>query len=349
VNGTHDGRRHLAGPSLPADAEITRDLSAFATETSRDIPPIHETMRRARNRAEGRARRFPMAAIRFLWLRPTVSTLVAVAIGLFVVFGLPISFDKTVGHDIRLDVSGASLDQAGVLALAREMKEVLGAEGVQVEADAEGGTLTYQLSASVPERSMAAARGAAEALAATLRDAGYSASAEVKARTERVSGTVYAYASDRVIRISTDGKSASQLESEIRDGLMAAGFRDAQVSVTDEGADGKRIEIRAEHEGAPGEAEGEMPEVVLTVEGEEIQGQSAGQCTVKVKKLKDESGALKLVVDVAEGGRTATAEIPNPDSAGDSAIRSAIQAELDRAGIDARVEVTNGEVRVESR
>jgi hypothetical protein len=54
-------------------------------------------------------------------------------------------------------------------------------------------------------------------------------------------------------------------------------------------------------------------------------------------------------VEVAQDGRTATAEVPNPDSAGDAAIRTAIQTELDRAGIDARVEVTNGEITVEAR
>lgn len=289
-----------------------------------------------------------MAALRTLWMRPAVPTLVAIAIGLFVVFGFPISYDRTVGHDVRLTVSGEGLDEARLMSLANEMKSVLGADGVRVEADAnERGEVTYELAAMVPGRSGKQARNAADALVGALLQSGLAAGAEVSARTERASGTVYAFASDRILRISTDGKSAAQIEAEIRDGLAAAGFSNAEVSVSDEG-ESRKVEIRAEHEGTPGSVEGEMPAIVLTKDGQELGGER-NSCEVRVKKVKDEAGAEKLVIEVTKDDRTATAEVANPDAAGDLAIESAIQDQLDRAGIDARAVVSGGKISVESR
>ncbi len=346
MNRNPSGRRQPAGTHA-SDESIDRDLSAYASETIGDPTDVHESVRRARNHASNRGGN-PMAALRLMWMRPTVPTLVAVAIGLFVVFGLPISYERTVGHDVELTVSGQGLDQSHIMALANQMKSALNAPGVRVRAEASADDVAYELTASMPGRSARQARSAANALVGTLVASGFEASANVKARTERASGTVYAFASDRILRISTDGKSAGQIEAEIRDGLAAAGFSDAQVSVSDEGEGKKRVEVRAEREGTAGAVEGEIPQIVLTENGRELGGE-VGECTVRVKKVREDGGAEKLVVDIAKDGRTVTVEIPNADSAGDAAIQSAIQDELDRAGIDARAEVQGGRISVEAR
>ncbi|MFN8177408.1 MAG: hypothetical protein U0167_05740 [bacterium] len=287
-----------------------------------------------------------MAAVRFLWLRPVLSTLVAVALGLFVVFGLPIPFEKTVGHDVALTVSGAGLDAEHATMIAREMKTFLGAESVAAQAEDSGGRTSFRLVASVTERSSAKAHNAAQALASTLKAAGYEAKADVTPRTERVFGTVYAFASDRVIRVSTDGKTASQLESEIRQQLSMAGFPDAQVSVTDEGAGKQKIGIELHREGAAGTQE--SPEIVLTKDGKDLGGSGVGQCQMRVEKLKDGAGQEKLVVDITKDARTTHAEVPNVATLSDGAIQSALQSQLDRAGVAVRIHVQGGKVSVES-
>ena len=286
-----------------------------------------------------------MAAFRFFWLRPVLSTVTAVALGLFVVFGLPIPFEKTVGHEVALTVSGPDLGAEHARAIAQEMKTLLAADRVVVSGDAsQGGAMSYRFVASLTERSGAKVRNAAQALAASVNATGYEATAEVTARTEKVSGTVYAFASDRVIRISTDGKSAAQLEAEIRDRLAAAGVQDAQVSVQNEGDKQKiGIEVHRESQGEPPAGE-EVPEIVLTKNGQDLDGAGMGQCQVRVNKVKDDAGATKLVVDLTKDGNSTTMEVPNVDGMSDLALQTELQSQLDRAGVPVRVEVHDGRI-----
>jgi hypothetical protein len=330
-----------------SDGEFARDVSALVSETSRGLPDVFETVRRARNRATSRAGGPSMAAIRFFWMRPALSGLLAVALGLFVVLGLPIPFEKTTGHDVTLALSGAGLDEARAAQVAREMKSLLAAESVRLEMDATEAGATYRLTARVAERSGPRARRQAQALAAGLQGAGLQAAATVTPRTERVAGTMYAFAADRILRISTDGKSASQLEAEIRDGLAAAGFGDAQVTVRDQG-DGRRevgIEVRREGDAPSGE---EMPEIVLTKDGQDV-GADGERCQVKIRNVRREGEAARMIVDIARDGRTVTAEIANAETMSDAELRREIQSQLDEAGVDVRVDVVDGEVRVEGR
>jgi hypothetical protein len=283
-----------------------------------------------------------MAAFRFFWLRPCF-TVTAVALGLFVALDCRFP-EKTVGHDVALAVSGPDLGAGRAQAIAQEMKTLLAADRVVVSADAANGAMSYRFVASLQERSGAKVRNAAQALAASVKSTGYEASAQVTARTERVSGTVYAFASDRVIRISTDGKSAAQLEAEIRDRLAAAGVQDAQVSVQNDGEKQKiGIEVHHESQGEPAAGE-EMPEIVLTKNGQDLDGAGVGQCQVRVKKVKDDAGAPKLVVDLTKDGNSTTMEVPNVDGMSDLALQTELQSQLDRAGVPVRVEVHDGRI-----
>ena len=341
--------RRSAGAGHEADGEITRDLSALVSETSTDVPPVGPIVQRARNRAASRAGSSPMAAIRFLWMRPLFSTLAAVALGLIVAFGLPISFEKTVGADVAMTLSGPGLDGERVAAVAREMKSLLDADAVRVEAHADGSDTIYELSAAVAGRHGASVRTAAEGLASALTAAGYTAHAVVTPRTERVSGTMVAYAADRVIRISMDGKSSSQVEAEIRNALLAAGMTDANVSVSQESDGQTKVEIGVEQHAEPGSAV-EMPEIVLTKDGSDLSGAGdTNQARVRIEKVRAPDGTETLKMDFSKDGRSTTCEVPNIAGKSDSDLRFEIQSQLDRAGIDARVDVLDGKVTVEAR
>ncbi len=323
-----------------ADPGIARDFAALVEETDADLPAIGRTVHRARSRAERRAGS--------AWMRPLFSTLAAVALGAFVAFGLPVSFDKTVGHDVMLTLEG--VDAARAAAIAREMKTILGADAVRLEADAGGAGMSFRLAARLPSRDGAAVRRNAEALAGALSGAGIAARAEVAPRVERVSGTVVAYAADRVVRIATDGKSDTQIETEIRDALAAAGIDAADVSVST-AADGEtKVEIGVErHSDSPGaeDAMESMPAIVLTKDGKELGAGDADRAEVRIHKVRRDGEAARLVLDLTKSGRSTTVEVPDVDGMSDAALRDEIQAQLDRAGIGVRVDVRDGKITVQ--
>ncbi len=324
------------------DPGIARDLAALVEETGADLPGIGRTVHRARSRAERRAGS--------AWMRPLFSTLAAVALGAFVAFGLPVSFDKTVGHDVLMTLEG--VDAARAAAIAREMKTILGADAVRLEADAADAGVSFRLAASLSSRDGAAVRRNAEALAGALNGAGIAARAEVAPRVERVSGTVVAYAADRVVRIATDGKSDARIETEIRDALAAAGIDAANVSVST-AADGEtKVEIGVERHSDSPEPEAVMesiPQIVLTKDGKELGAGDADRAEVRIHKVRRDGGAASLVMDLTKSGRSTTVEVPNVDGMSDAALRDEIQAQLDRAGIGVRVDVLDGKVTVEDR
>lgn len=326
-----------------ADGGIARDFAALVSETDADLPAVGRTVHRARSRAERRAGS--------AWMRPLFSTLAAVALGLFVAFGLPVSFDKTVGHDVTLTLEGGGVDAARAGAIAREMKTLLGADAVRVEAQAGDAGASYRLAASLPSRDGAAVRHAAEALAGALNGAGIAARAEVTPRVERVSGTVVAYAADRAVRIATDGKSDAQIETEIRDALAAAGIGAADVSVSTAADGATKVEIGVErHSDTPGADMESMPQIILTKDGQDLRGgDGADSAEIRIRKERGEGAAARLVMDLSKGGRSTTVEVPGVDSMTDAALRDEIQAQLDRAGIGVRVDVRDGKVTVEDR
>lgn len=283
-------------------------------------------------------------------MRPLFSTLAAVALGLFVAFGLPVSFDKTVGHDVTLTLEGDGVDAARAGAIAREMKTLLGADAVRVEAEAGDAGAAYRLAASLSSRDGTAVRRSAEALAGALNGAGIAAKAAVTPRIEHVSGTVVAFAADRAVRIATDGKSDFQLESEIRDALLAAGLQVANVSVSRD-ADGQtKVEIGVEqHADSPGEALEAMPEIILTKDGQDLRGGDADRAEVRIQRLKSDGQPARLVMELTKAGRSTTIEVPDVDGMSDADLRFEIQSQLDRAGIGVRVDVLDGKVTVEDR
>jgi hypothetical protein len=151
-----------------------------------------------------------------------------------------------------------------------------------------------------------------------------------------------------VIRVSVDGKSAQQLQDEIRRRLAEAGITHTQVSVTDVGGGRQDIRVKAEVERRPGEPEPEEMDLQLTRNGQPIMGEAG--CQVQVKRLKDAAGAERMVVEVAFGGRSTSVEIADPGSKGDAALAAEINAGLARAGLlDVVAEVSGGEITVRKR
>jgi hypothetical protein len=324
----------------PAGAdEVERDLRSLHAMTGERLASLDTHVHAARDRAE-RERRFMTG---FRWVRWTAATAAAVALALLLI---PVSYNKTTGQDVALTFSAPGLQDQDVKALAGKFKDAIEGDAVKVTAEAGDQGVAYTLHAFVPRDSHRNANAVAQAFTDVLKSKGYTASASVTPHVERVSGSVYAMAMNQVIRIETDGKTASQIESEIRDQLLAAGVPNPEVSVTD--SDGKReVKILAtaeSHDPSQPLPEVQEPTIVLTRDGQTVQ--DADACQVKVKKIKNETGALQLTVDVTYKGTTAQAVVDNADQLGDMATASSIESQLRSAGLDLKVTLNDGKIEV---
>jgi hypothetical protein len=329
-------------PSPHAGAEVPRDLQALAAESHRGVPALDDslTAARRRHRAAPRWKELLMpvtTASRRPWLVAATALLVVVAGAMF-----PISWQRTVGHDVALTLTGVhDVAQAG--AIAREMKSVLGADHVSVRTTADGAGTTLAFGAYVPSGQGVDAASRMQALAAALRAHGFTASTAITPRRAQVAGTVYAYARDLVIRVSTDGKTPAQIETEIRQQLAAAGLTNTTVSVTDQ--NGRReVKVTAENHD-PGASPADV-RLELTKDGQTLNAGSGLQ--VEVRRTRSSDGET-LRLDISDKGRTATVQVPHADTMSDAALQAAVESQLRAAGLDLVVSISGGKVSIDER
>jgi hypothetical protein len=334
------------------DRRIAGDFEALRRATDREVPSLERTVQELRRRGVttspglwGIGRKL-MAAMDSVQRKPGMMAALAGVAIVLVAMVVPVSYQRVTGQDVTVTLSGATLGPQEIGPIAKDLKSRLGAKSVLVNAEAGPQGAAWVFQATSANRSRKAAGRTAGAFVKEMAERGYAASLQVSPHTERVKYPVAAYAWDQLIQISVDGKSAAQLQSEIRQRLAEAGVSNAQVSVTDRPEGGREVTMKVERENAgDGAAALEpVPQLQLTKNGVPLSGGS----TVKVQKKKSDSGALTVVVEVASGGKTATATVANAESMSDAALESAINAQLAQAGMTARVKVLNGAITLES-
>jgi len=276
------------------------------------------------------------------WL---VSGLAAAAIAIAVLV-IPISYQRTTGHEVSIAVTNAGEGQ--LRSIAGELKQALGVEHVMVKANADPSATTYTFEASVPTSQRVDAAAVANAFAKELTARGFGATATTTPIREQVSGNVYAYARDHVIRVETSGKSAAQIEAEIRQQLADAGLTQTQVSVTDIGDHERKVTVQAQHfSDKPGETEPENVRLELTKDGQPLMPGTGDGVSVQVKKMRTPDG-LSLHLDVQSGTQQAAVDVAHADQMSDAALADAIKAQLAQKGItNVKVTVNGGEIQVE--
>lgn len=277
--------------------------------------------------------------------RPALATTAFAVVLAAVLMVLPVSYEHVVGNDVTLTLSGRT-DLTQAQNIAGQIKSMLGVDHVSLEATEGPAGSSLALKAYVPASAHVDAGVRLGALARALNERGFSAAATVAPRKERVSTPMYAYARDLVIRVSTDGKTAAQIESEIRQRLAEAGISNTNVSVTDE--NGKRkVTVMAHQESNGGTAPALDPiQLELTKNGAPLGAQDG--VTLQVKKHRGPDG-VSLHIDVTDKGRTTTVDVPHSDTLSDAALAREIQAQLDSAGFAVKVTVTNGQIGVETK
>lgn len=164
---------------------------------------------------------------------------VALAAALLVV---PISYQHTVGYSVQLSAHVPAGQTPALQKIAAELAKAVGATNVSTSAGGAGQQIAF--AADVPMRARAEVNARAQAFAHELTMRGFSSTAVVTPRTERVSGSVYAYAADTVkeIRVNATGMSDEQIASEIKTQLEAQGFSQPNVEVSTTG-DKRQVKV----------------------------------------------------------------------------------------------------------
>lgn len=301
------------------DARIAADLRALGTRTARRLPTPAQTeaaLRRELYEGPPKERKrqrggLLMDTMRRLRPRRLLTGLCAAAAGAALLV-MPVSYERTVGHDVRLTISGPGPGPGDVQALARRARAALQAEAVQVRAD--GAETTLEL--RVPVRSRAEVARRAELAVREVQAGGARATVAITPRREQVQGRVYAMALDKVIEVRVDmtGKTQAQIEEEIRAQLQAGGIADPEVAVERSG-DKTRVEIGAEVDGPEGKRQMRI-----------VRQQQGGPQQIELR--------IGDLDDRREPGMT------------DDQLREKIERQLRAKGLDPEVQVRGNEIQV---
>jgi hypothetical protein len=209
---------------------------------------------------------------------------------------------------------------------------------------AEGAGVSFV--ADVPRSSGVPAARAGAAFAAALEQRGYKATVATAPIREKVTGSVYAYARDVVIKVDLADKSAAQIEGEIRSQLESAGIPDARVSVTT-GDKQEKVTMELPPRIASG-GSGDAPanvKVALTKNGEDLAGKGS-RVLFRMEKAPD--GGRTLHLTVGNEGQEQTFDIEHTEAMSDAQLEAAISEKLSAAGLPGTIKVQDGHVTVEA-
>jgi hypothetical protein len=305
-----------------------RDLQALRRHSERDLPsladitdplPAAASMGLANRAARPHStlEAFFMQSRQFMRVRPWLTTAVATALVLGVLFVIPISFERTVGHDVTLAITQpAPLDGESLRKLAGELESALAAENVRVGVSQDGSATKTELVARVQSRSRTDVERSATAFASALTARGIPAAASIASRKERVSSNVYAMAMNQVVqlRIERAGRTPQEIEADIRAQLEAAGIENSQVSVREENGQ-THIQVQAH-----AEKDGEKRDFEVKLEA---------------------SGDDPLTPRFHEFRVERTPGMTDAD------VKAEIERQMREAGVQGTVTVENGQVRVQ--
>jgi hypothetical protein len=258
------------------------------------------------------------------------------AVGLLIV---PISYERIAAHDVELVVSGPMAPSLAK-AVTAECQAVLGAHHVAVtrQPGATGEGLKFV--SRIPAREGVNVEAAAQTLAKALERSGHATRATVVPRRERVSGSVYAFARDRVIRIRGKGRTALEIEAELRRRLEEEDLTDARVSVTDERGM-RRIQVERP------EADTSTP-ATLGIGLDGAMGSTDAKATrFEVKRIPTGREGVIFHAEVTWQGRTVVIDVPHSETMSEAVLAREVESRLKAAGFDGTVSVGRGTLRIE--
>jgi hypothetical protein len=217
-----------------ADAAIRGDLEEYRRRTPGASPALADVLDRARAaRKSG-----PVAERR---LRPWfVSAAAAAVLALLLV---PVSYDRTVGHELSFELARPELDRMDPDRLVEVLRRVVADERVRLASDCPPDD-ACAVRAFVPARSGIDPAVVLERCARALLARGLAADTGIEPRTGRVSGSVLGRTCDWVVR-SGPPRDPAVLEARIRDRLVQLGLSGAIITASRDSAGVTRVLVVA--------------------------------------------------------------------------------------------------------
>jgi hypothetical protein len=327
-----DERMHDTPRRGELPAEVERDLAQWRDVTARDVPELRTAMARAR------LTRDAASPWRTLMNRPFFVPALVTAVVAIALLVVPVSYERTTGDRVTLTLASAK-DPA---AIAQEMKTALHASTVSVRST--DGALSFV--ADVPRASRVNAQAVSLALASALKSRGYDATVATAPIREKVTGNVYAFARDVVVKVDIADKSAAQIEDEIRSQLSAAGIPDAQVSVSTGEGDRKQVTMELPRTLAPVGTAPAKVQVDLTKNGEALARKGH---TLNMQVTQAPDGGRTIHLTVGSDGQSQTFDIEHTETMTDAQLSEAIAEKLQAAGMNVALKVENGRITVERK
>lgn len=323
-------RRSASGRKVRPMA-MDDDMRALGDATARDLPSLAQVVAVVRSRSSVSRR----ASAPFAPSLVRLFVVATIAVGVLMLLA-PVSYERTVGYDVALNVAAADGEPRVDLA-ALPWPSVLGASDVSTTARSN----EVQLHAYVPAAKVRDPAARVRALARALTERGYAVRTSVVPRRERVSGSLYAYARDQWFRVNPEGKTSAEIESELRRKLDEAGL--AKTTLLVDGNDHERKVLIQPHEDgttAPGGSIG------LEIGAGKPAASGVSVVTSRIATVHD---GIVLRAEVTARGRKASVEVPHVESLSDMALAAEVQSRLVRAGLRVRVRVNGGTLQVEAR
>ena len=304
------------GPE-PQAPEAAKDLELLARRSRVRLPSLSDTARAVAAR-ETRRETMGMGANKGVRRPAWVAAGAAAAIALALLF-VPVSYDRTVGHELSFTVSGAQLADSDVKGLVDVLNTQIGEAPVRVSVGDRA-----EILARFDDKSRFEVESVAKALQSELTSKGLEANYEVTPIKETVSSNVYAFAAAQWsdIRVETAGRSDAEIENDIRSQLASMGFLIDEVSYesTADGAKmrleatapgGARVVAETAHKGEPGAHADESINIMM-LDPSEMKGKSDAEIKEMVEAQLRERGIFDAVVTVENGKIEVSAERHNP-------------------------------------
>ncbi len=227
---------------------------------------------------------------------------------------VPFSYPRLGGYDVVLAVTGSMAPDARS-EIARGFATAFETSPAAIDESAASTTFRVRTS----QRSRRALRTAAQSFAARLQTRGIDARTSVSPWTTTVSGNAYAFASGRIrkLLIEVHGRDNAAIERDLRSRLEAIGFRDADVTVRHDGA-----------------------RTSIVMRATDAQGRV--QSTEFVNERRRNGAPDESPVEIELPDLTDLESLPLDQR------RDAVERRLRDAGIDARVTIVNGALRIDA-
>lgn len=292
------------------DKDYRRDLEALRAASRRELPTRADSSRALQAMLEDRADRrggLLMTTLGKTHRRRWVSTTLAAVAAIIALFFIPVSYDVVVGHEVSLDLHGASLDQVQAQSLATELGAAVGSDDTSVRHVMFSGPSNgsrYTVSARVKDRTRGRVEQIAADFAAGLMQRGVQTNTSVRQLIERVTGSVCTAAASSVaeIWIDTEGRSPDEIAEDIQTQLSDAGLDDANVAVDMEnGCCQISIQVPESHEG-------DLPEIRCR----DAEGDACQTMPIEVHRtpeMSDEDIIAEIERQLAEQGLSGTVTI----------------------------------------